>query len=561
MKRKLFRWCGALAGAALLIEAASPFAFAAPAPSISVAAPSGTTPYSHLSVSGSGFSPGEVVQIYFGLSQASTTADAQGNFANVPLIVPNVSSGTYVILALGQTSGDIAFSYFFVGSFYPQASPSSWWTAPGSTVTFSGSGFAPNEGITITLSGSSTPFASFSADASGSFVNAGALTIPYSLAGKSGTVTVHAAQSSVSIPLTISVLQLYPWVNPSAWYIRPGNSVTFSGGGFGPGEGVNIYLGASTTPAATAVADRSGAFSSSTAVVIPYGTGVAHYRAVGDQSGASVNMPITRADFYPTLTPSVYYSAPNGTISLSGSGFAPNEIVNISLGTYATTSATADASGAFSIPSVQLPGAGGVQISITATGAESGATATVKMTMGQYYTWAVLSTYWAEGGTPLAVTGHNFAPDESVLLSTSHGQFASTTADKNGDFSSATTVPYAPPGDLEITATGATSETPASVHMTVAPVYTDIELGSYAGAPGSHIEFIGKGYVPNDVIDITTDRTGSSIVAAIQADKNGDFDDSSFVIPANWKEGNLTLTITGTKSFNTKSIVYYVTGS
>lgn len=557
MKKKYLRWSAIAVGAALMTQAATPLVFAA-APAITITA-SGTTPYSSLSVAGSGFQAGETVLLMFGLNQATTTADGSGSFTGAALTVPNVSTGNYVILALGQSSGMVAFTYFYVSSFYPLASPSAWWTAPGTTVTFSGSGFSPNEPITITLSGSSTPFSSFNADSAGAFTGMGSFTIPYSLRNSSATFTVTGGNSGATIPMTIGVGDLYPWANPTSWYILPGNSVTFSGGGFGAGEGVSIYFEAGTDVLAHAIADAGGNFTSSTSVIIPYGTGVALFRAVGDESGAEVEIPITRANFYPSLTPSAYYSAPGGTITLGGVGFAPSELVNIMIGT-ATTSVTTDGAGAFPSFSVQLPAVGGVQIPVTAVGATSGATAEFMMTMGQYYTWLNLSSWWAGGGTPLTVFGHNFAPGESVLLSTLSGTFASTTVGSSGDFEAVTTVPYAPSGPITLTATGALSGAPASVDMTVAPVWTDIQLGSYAGAPGTAINFIGNGYAPNDIIEVTTDRTGSTVVHTMNASGTGSFNDSGFVIPSDWTEGNAVLTITGTRSFDTKTITYYVTG-
>jgi large repetitive protein len=559
MKKKYFRWSAIAVGVALVTQAATPLVFAAPLASISIVAPS-ATPYSVLSISGSGFQPGESVLLIFGLSQATTTADGTGSFSGTSLMVPNVSGGTYVVLALGQTSGTIAFSYFFVGSFFPLASPSTWWTAPGTAVTFSGSGFSPGEPITITQSGSSTPLASLAADSGGGFSGAGSFIIPYTARNSSLTFSVQGGNSGATIPITIGVGDLYPWANPSSWYILPGSSVTFSGGGFGSGEGVSVYYGTSTTALAHATADLTGAFTSTTSVMIPYGTGAALFRVVGDDSGVEVATPITRASFYPTLTPSAYYSAPSGTISLAGSGFVPNEPVNIMLGS-ATTSVVADGTGAFSIPSVQLPAVSDTTLSVTAVGATSGATAEFVMAMGKYYTWLNLSSWWAGGGTPLTVFGHNFAPGESVVLSTSAGAFATTTVDFSGNFEAVTTVPYAPPGSVTITATGAMSGSPASVDMTVAPVWTDIQLGAYAGAPGTAINFIGSGYAPNDIVEIMTDRTGSATVHTITASGTGTFNDSDYLIPADWTEGEVTFTIHGTRSFDTKTIVYYVTGS
>jgi large repetitive protein len=546
--------------ALMLAGVFAPFALAAPAPTISIDTSGGTTPYSVLQVSGTGFGINEGVRLYFGLSQATTSTDGTGAFSNAPLTVPTVSSGTYIVLAVGETSGTVAYTYVYVSAFMPLASPSIWWAPPGTVVTFAGSGYASGEQITATLAGSSTPLGTWNANASGAFTGQGAFMLPFSLRNSSAVVTLTSSQSGVSSAFAIGVGDLYPWANPSSWYILPGNSVTFSGGGFAPSEGVDIFLTGSSTVLASATADLSGVFSSPTLVMIPYGSGVAHFEARGQSSGATVDIPITRAAFYPSLNPSTYYSAPGGTISLAGTGFAPDETVAVTLGT-ASTSAMTNASGAFSIPSIQLPSVGGVTIPVTAVGQTSGATATFQMTMGQYYTWITLSSYWAQGGSPLTIFGHNFAPGEAVGLATPGGGFASTTADGAGEFALVTTVPFSAPGTVTITATGNTSGAPASVNMTVAPVWTDLQLASYAGAPGSAVEFVGHGYVANDVIELRTDRTGASPVATFSADAAGDFNYSGYTIPNDFVEGNLVFMVTGTNSFDTKNITYYVTGS
>jgi hypothetical protein len=96
--------------------------------------------------------------------------------------------------------------------------------------------------------------------------------------------------------------------------------------------------------------------------------------------------------------------------------------------------------------------------------------------------------------------------------------------------------------------------------MTVAQVWTDFELGSYAGAPGTAVNLVGHGYLPNEQVQITTDRTGSTPVATLTTDNTGSFNDSSWKIPAGWAQGKLTITATSQHSFDTKSITYYVTG-
>jgi large repetitive protein len=124
-------------------------------------------------------------------------------------------------------------------------------------------------------------------------------------------------------------------------------------------------------------------------VTLPYapqaGGSVAHYELLGTESGATALVPITLASFYPTLTPSTYYAAPGSTASLSGAGFAPNESVTVSSGTGSSTTVLANGEGTFSPTSLTMPTTGNTTAHITATGALSGATATIAITIAPYY--------------------------------------------------------------------------------------------------------------------------------------------------------------------------------
>ena len=545
----------AVAAASLLFVSGFGISLAA-SPTIAVSG--GNTPFSTIAVSGSGFSPGENVQVMLGLNSATVAADGTGAFVGASLTIPNFSPGLYPVIAVGQTSGTVAFAYLYVQSLYPLASPSSWWLTPGSTLTWSGSGFVPNENISIAL-GTST-IATFTADAGGAFSGAGSSTVPFSLRNSTATYTLTSAQSHVSIVYHIGVADLYPYVNPSVWYALPGTHLNFSGAGFGGGEGVSIFVGASTTPIAHIATDASGAFSAQGDVTLPFLTpSPVSYRLVGDQSGAVALAPITLAQFYPTLNPSSYYAAPGSFITLGGSGFAPNEAVDVTIGS-TTTAVSADAGGAFTGLSVHLPLTPNTMLSVSATGQTSGAHTSFVMAIGSYYSWITVDNYWAQGGTPLTVFGHNFAAGENITITSGAQTLGTATADSTGAFTASVAVPFQPSGPATILATGAQSGATGSATMTVAPVYTDLQMKNYFGAPGDPLEFIGHDYLLNEPIVLTTDRTGSSTVASWSADGTGSFDDSSFHIPGDFAAGNLVLTVMGLHSFDSKSITIYVTG-
>ena len=553
--QKIIIWPAGLIAAAVIFLASATAIFAA-SPGISFTG--STTPFSTLTVSGSGFGPNETVHVALGSSSYDIGTDGAGSFSGASIVVPNVSSGSYVLLAFGEQSGLVAFNYVYVSAFYPTANPSSWYATPGSSLTWSGSGFAPNEQVTVSNSGGQ--IASFNADSSGAFSGQGASTVPYSSHGGSLSYTVHGAGSGTTIPVTIGVANLYPWVNPSSWYTLPGSAVTFSGGGFGPGEVLDIFFATSSTPISHITTDASGNFTGQGQVTIPYGVGTALYRVVGEASGAEADAPITRALFYPSLSPSAYYSAPGGFITLGGSGFVPDEYVDVVVGGVPAGVAHADGLGAFSGLSIHMPTMPSTVAAVSATGELSGATANFGEAIGAYYTWMNLSSWWATGGTALTITGHNFAAGEVVGASSGSQDLGSGTADNGGDVIISTHVPLGAPGPAPITLTGQTSGAPASVTMTIAPVWTDYELGSYAGAPGGAVHFIGHGYEPGEQVLIATDRTGTTPILTLTTDSTGSFDDSSWSVPGDFTEGNLVLTATAQSSGDSKAITYYVTG-
>ncbi|HEY6019876.1 MAG TPA: hypothetical protein VIY48_08205, partial [Candidatus Paceibacterota bacterium] len=106
---------GAIAAAVLFLATAAAVFAASP----SVTFTGGSTPGATLSVSGSGFQPNEPVHLMLGVSTADTHADATGNFSGASLTIPNVPSGNYIVIALGQNSGMVAFAYLYVGGFFP----------------------------------------------------------------------------------------------------------------------------------------------------------------------------------------------------------------------------------------------------------------------------------------------------------------------------------------------------------------------------------------------------------------------------------------------------------
>jgi hypothetical protein len=123
-------------------------------------------PGQQLNVSGVGFMPGEQVSLSGDGMSMQVTADGSGNFSTIlPMTIPfSNENGTQAFTATGMNSGVSAMFNESIGQYYPQISPSAYWLPMNSNFAVNGTGFAPNEPVTVLVSGQSM---SMMADGSG----------------------------------------------------------------------------------------------------------------------------------------------------------------------------------------------------------------------------------------------------------------------------------------------------------------------------------------------------------------------------------------------------------
>jgi hypothetical protein len=176
------------------------------------------------------------------------------------------------------------------------------------------------------------------------------------------------------------MLAMYPSTAMHPWALKAGHGVSFTGGGFAPGEQVLIYVNsASGVPALTTTAGNSGSFS--VAFVVPFGLrGKQTLTAIGNQSRAATTSGFTVLPYLPSAQASTYGAMPGTTVSFYATGFAANEVVLVYAGHNQLVTAfrvdskgSAAAAGSYVVPS-------GVQgaLHFTLVGQKSGGTAGVK---------------------------------------------------------------------------------------------------------------------------------------------------------------------------------------
>ncbi len=188
---------------------------------------------------GGGFAPNESVSVSIAGGQlGGVTADSRGSFSNDPVVVPTKPVGTYTALATGDRRNQ-ASANFYISGYFPHASPSAWYVLPGQTLSFSGTGFAQNEAVTVGSALGSA--ASSTANVAGNF-STGSMVVPFNWQGSTRTFTVVGQTSGAHIPLTLTIGSFYPQIEPSTYYVARNTSVSVSGHGFAPHESVVVMV-------------------------------------------------------------------------------------------------------------------------------------------------------------------------------------------------------------------------------------------------------------------------------------------------------------------------------
>ena len=125
--------------------------------------------------SGKGFVPGERVLVHVnssgGQAVMALPTDQGGGFGNAGFIVPFGLKGQQSLVFIGEQSRATANAGFTVLPYQPQVRASAYGAAPGTTLRFYGTGFAPNEAVHVyagaTKGSAGTLVAAFRADGGG----------------------------------------------------------------------------------------------------------------------------------------------------------------------------------------------------------------------------------------------------------------------------------------------------------------------------------------------------------------------------------------------------------
>jgi 5-hydroxyisourate hydrolase-like protein (transthyretin family) len=163
---------------------------------------------------------------------------------------------------------------------------------PAHTLTFTGTGFEPNEDVDVSLSEQS--LATITADAEGRILHAG-IGIPLLSAGDY-TVSFVGRTSRIPVAVGLNIQGFRPWVVLHNYYVSPQSGVGFNGEDFVPGETVSVYLNSTLgEPVVQVTADGDGRITMANALSPTNLTGDNRLIFVGQQSHAELTATFTVA--------------------------------------------------------------------------------------------------------------------------------------------------------------------------------------------------------------------------------------------------------------------------
>src|SRR5712692_9027754 len=193
-----------------------------------------------ITVSVSGFSPAEVVKVYWntigGQPVAILQADGGGSVGQAPVQVPFGATGLNTFLFVGGRSQSMVAASFDLLSLYPTIKLSSYALRADNPLSFSGAGFGPGERVVVFLNSEmGQPLTIIRTTQHGTFAGAGGFVVPFGFKGRQTLIFV-GEESGASVAIKMTVLPYTPQAQTSTYGCLPGTTVSFYASGFARDE-------------------------------------------------------------------------------------------------------------------------------------------------------------------------------------------------------------------------------------------------------------------------------------------------------------------------------------
>jgi hypothetical protein len=544
--------------------------------------PSAGPPGTAVLVGGSGFAPGTVVMVTYvdpvapATAVLTATVTTDGALPLLNFVVPQdalVGSLGHVVASID--SATVASVLFGVTPFVQGLDVANNVVPPGGFTQLSGSGFAPNSTVAISLCdvlgeqiAPTQPITTTSAGV----IPPMSISIP--LTATAGTAAINVVDgmgNAAGVPLTIASSGSDSAVHLTPAVAALGETVRVAAGGFSPNEPIQLYLNDASAAATELTAssdlhaDATGALSGTFTLPIDdqtfanppsgriQGSGanagsLLQVVAKGEASGATVVGPLMVPGSALTVSPAEVAS--HHTTMVSGKGYYARETITISavgdngaitqLG-YATASAAGSFSIAVTAPEPATAGPNVITFTVSATGEASDLVASAKLATVSPAVLA-FSQYVIESGKTTRVQGTGFAATTPVTVTVqapwsggvssqaSPGYPLLAMTDPTGAFSLDVTVPAdAAAGSGTFRAVDASGRSAIGM-LTVANFPATLHVSNIIAGAGTAITVKGGGFAAGETIDLFLAppsipvRMLAGSARQVTADAQGSFD-------------------------------------
>lgn len=501
-----------------------------------------------LSFSGGGFAKSETVNVYDGITTTLLSTfgvGLDGSFKNlggitIPYEYANSSKSFRLVGAKSKAQVYVTSN---IGQFFPSATPSSYYILPSQILSFNGSSFAKSELVTVTEGLSTTPLTTFTTDVKGNFLNAGGITINAKMSGTSPIFKLTGSKSKSVATVSVGVGQYNATISPSAYYIKPGALLNFTGSGFASSEKIELFVDKNPVSISNVNATILGSFKSGLQTMIDYsasGTSKT-FRAVGVTSGAQATVTLGIASLSPQVSLSSYYVKPGQVFNVTASDFAPGELVSIQLDNVEILQVTSNLVGGILAQPIPLPFGKTITTVVTLKGLKSNAIASSTLTRAAFNPTVNANNYFVLPGDKVTFSGSDFAASEEVFVMNGLTKVMTITTDLKGALpATAYTVPFGSKGSLDLKFVGQKSNAMDVISIGLGAFYPSVESDSYYVQPGNSVNIKGGGFYSGETVTLTSGITSTTAIVTAK----GTFDKVAFAVPFGGKS-TINISVTG----------------
>jgi hypothetical protein len=407
-------------------------------------------------VSGSNFSPGARVDIYFpdtATFQTYAYTDNTGYFTALSFTIPQLPAGTRTIYVRDGITLNYAVTNFTI---VPEIVLNKLMDYVGAQVTVSGTGFSADQNVSIYFD--EELLVATSTSSSGTFSNT-TFTVP---ASSTGTHTVKAMDSNGNYDTVDFTTRYSMSVNPTSGTV--GSKVTVLGTGFLASRGIIFTFDSLplVTSPASVVANAKGSFNAT--FDVPGSASGTHDISTNDDTSTATQPFNTLPSIKLNLT-----SGYVGTkVNISGTGFLANLSINITFDNEPIKIVSSDSVGGFSY-SFNVPVRTTGTYKVKATDGVN--TKEVDFTISTNVNITPITSVTSPGnvGAMITVSGIGFSAGKTVKITYDSQQVATGTVDSDGTFSITFSAPASRAGEHTIIATDGLNSIPRTFVMEATP--------------------------------------------------------------------------------------------